>query len=144
MMLPVDRAVAVDLVRDAYRFIEDIQVGRRDDYDDGYSETIAETFELLLPPTYPEGEQVFRGRAGLKRWIDSIREIWDEWRMEQERFIVAGEQVVVLVHICARGHHSGVSLDRETAHIWSIADDRVTKCEVYFERAEALDELGLS
>jgi ketosteroid isomerase-like protein len=144
MMPSVDTVAATQLVRDAYRFIEDIQVGRRDDYEDGYPECFAESYELLLPPGYPEGEQVFRGRAGLKRWIDSIREIWDEWRMEQERFIVAGEQVVVLVHIVARGELSGVELDRETAHIWSIADGRVTRCEVYFERSEALEEAGVS
>jgi ketosteroid isomerase-like protein len=141
MMPPVDAVVATQLVRDAYRFIEDVQVGRRDDFDVGYPETFAETFELLLPPGYPEGEQVFRGRDGLKRWIGSIREIWDEWRMEQERFLPAGDRVVVLIHVLARGHRSGVELDRETAHIWSVAEHHVTKCEVYFDRSEALDEV---
>jgi ketosteroid isomerase-like protein len=140
MMIPVDRAVAVDVVRDAYRFIEDIQVGRRDDYEDGYPESFAESFELVLPPTYPEGGQVFRGREGLKRWIASITEIWDEWRMEPERFIPADDRVVVLIHILARGQLSGVELDRETAHIWSVADGRVTRCEVYFDRSEALGD----
>jgi ketosteroid isomerase-like protein len=142
MMVRVDTAVTIDLVRDAYRFIEDIQVGRRDDYEAGYPECFAESFELLLPPGYPEGEQTFRGRAGLRRWIASIREIWDEWRMEQERFIAAGDQVVVLIRVVARGHLSGVSLDRETAHIWSIADGHVTRCEVYFDRAEAMDAVA--
>ena len=137
-MIPVDRAVAVDVVRDAYRLIEDVQVGRRDDYEDAYPETFAESFELLLPPSYPEGEQVFRGREGLKRWIGSIREIWDEWRMEPERFLPADDRVVVLIRIIARGHLSGVELDRETAHIWTVADGRVTRCEVYFDRSEAL------
>jgi ketosteroid isomerase-like protein len=140
MMIPVDRAVAVDVVRDAYRFIEDIQLGRRDDYEDGYPESFAESFELVLPPTYPEGGQVFRGREGLKRWIASITEIWDEWRMEPERFIPADDRVVVLIHILARGQLSGVELDRETAHIWSVADGRVTRCEVYFDRSEALGD----
>ena len=141
-MVRVDTAVTIDLVRDAYQFIEDIQVGRRDDYDAGYPECFAESFELLLPPGYPEGEQVFRGRAGLRRWIASIREIWDEWRMEQERFIAAGDQVVALIHIVACGHLSGVRLDRETAHIWSIADGHVTRCEVYFDRSEAMDAVS--
>jgi ketosteroid isomerase-like protein len=138
MRVRVDKVTAVDLVRAAYRFIEDVQLGRREDYDEGYSETLADGFELVLPPGYPEGEQVFRGPAGLKRWIESIREIWDEWRMEQERFIVAGDKVVALIHIVARGHLSGVALDRETAHIWSVADGRVTRCEVYFDRSQAL------
>jgi ketosteroid isomerase-like protein len=142
MMVRAERVATTELVAEAYRFIEDVQLRRRRDYGDGYLERFDEAFELSLPPGYPEGEQVFRGPAGLKRWIDGIREIWDEWRMEQERFIVAGEQVLVLVRIVARGHRSGVSLDRETAHIWSLAGDRVTRCEVYFDRSEALDEVG--
>jgi ketosteroid isomerase-like protein len=141
MMVRVDTVAATQLVAEAYGFIEDIQVGRRDDYEDGYPELFAESFELVLPPTYPEGGQTFRGPDGLKRWIESIREIWDEWRMEQERFVVAGDQVVVLIRIVARGDLSGVELDRETAHVWSVADGRVTRCEVYFDRSEALDEV---
>ena len=141
MRVRVDTVKAIDLVRDAYRFIEDVQVGRRDDYESGYADFFAETFELVLPPSYPEGGQTFRGRAGLKRWIGSIQEIWDEWRMEQERFVVAGDRVLVLIHIVARGHLSGVALDRETAHIWSTADGRVTRCEVYFDRAEAMEAI---
>jgi len=150
MMIRVDNAATPrererakdELVRDAYRFIEDIQLGRRQDYEAGYPECFTETFQLVLPPTYPEGEQTFRGRAGLKRWITSIREIWEEWKLIPERFIVSGDQVVALIQVVARGHLSGVRLDRETAHIWSIAEGRVTKCEVYFDRSEALDEVG--
>ena len=136
---PQDReTVQIALVRDAYQFIEDIQEDRRHDFDDAYLEWFDERFELLPPPTYPEGAQVFRGRAGLKRWIAVTKEIWDEWRLMAERFVVAGDQVVVLVRVIAQGHVSGVRLDRETAHIWDIADGRVTRCEVFLDRAEAL------
>jgi ketosteroid isomerase-like protein len=131
-------AVDIQLVRDAYRFIEDIQEDRRSDFDDAYGEWFDESFELLPPPTYPEGPQVFRGRAGLRRWIAVTQEIWDEWRLAAERFIVAGDQVVVLVRVIAQGNLSGVRLDRETAHIWDIADGLVTRCEVFLDRAEAL------
>ena len=64
-------------------------------------------FELLPPPSYPEGAQAFCGRAGLKRWIAATQEIWDEWRLMAERFLVAGDQVVVLVRVIAQGHLSG-------------------------------------
>jgi ketosteroid isomerase-like protein len=131
-------SVQIELVRNAYRFIEDVQEHRRHDFDDAYGEWFDEKFELLPPPTYPEGAQVFRGRGGLKRWIAVTQEIWDEWRLAAEEFMVAGEQVVVLVRVIAQGHLSGVRLDRETAHIWDIADGRVTRCEVFLDRAQAL------
>jgi ketosteroid isomerase-like protein len=139
---PRDReAVQIELVRDAYRFIEDIQNERRHDFDDAYGEWFDERFELLPPPSYPEGAQVFRGRAGLKRWIAVTQEIWDEWKLTAERFLVAGDQVVVLVRVIAQGHLSGARLDRETAHIWDIADGLVTRCEVFLDRSEALRKM---
>jgi ketosteroid isomerase-like protein len=131
-------SVQIALVRDAYRFIEDIQEDRRQDFDDVYGEWFDERFELLPPPTYPEGAQAFTGRAGLKRWIAATQEIWDEWRLLAERFLVVGDQVVVLVRVIARGHLSGVRLDRETAHIWDVADECVTRCEVFLNRSDAL------
>jgi ketosteroid isomerase-like protein len=141
---PRDReAVQIELVRDAYRFIEDIQESRRHDFDDAYGEWFDESFELLPPPSYPEGAQVFRGRSGLRRWIAVTQEIWDEWRLMPERFLVAGDQVVVLVRVIAEGHLSGVRLDRETAHIWDIANGRVTRCEVFLDRSKALRTVGL-
>ena len=136
---PRDRGAArIELVRDAYRFIEDIQESRRHDFDDAYGEWFDESFELLPPPSYPEGAQVFRGRSGLRRWIAVTQEIWDEWRLMPERVLVAGDQVVVLVRVIAEGHLSGVRLERETAHVWDIADNRVTRCEVFLDRSEAL------
>ena len=125
-------------MRDAYRFIEDIQEPRRDDFDAAYGQWFDERFELLPPPNYPEGAQTLRGRAGLKRWIAVTQEIWEQWRLIAERFLVADDQVVVLVRVIAQGHLSGVRLDRETAHIWDIADGRVTRCEVFLDRSEAL------
>ena len=130
--------VQIELVRDAYRFIEDIQEGRRNDFDDAYGEWFDEGFELLPPPTYPEGPQLFRGRAGLTRWIAVTKEIWEEWRLTAVRFVVAANQVVVLVRVVAQGRLSGVRLDRETAHIWDVAHGRVTRCEVFLDRWEAL------
>jgi uncharacterized protein len=132
------QAGQIELVRDAYRFIEDVQDYRRDDFDAAYGDLFDERFELLPPPDYPEGAQTFRGRAGLKRWIGVTREIWDEWSLRPERYLVAGERVVVLIRVVAQGNLSGVRLDRETAHIWDTADGRVTRCEVFLDRATAL------
>jgi hypothetical protein len=42
----------------------------------------------------------------------------------------AGSLVVVLVRVVARGGSSCVVLDRESAHLWTLRDRRVTRCEV--------------
>jgi ketosteroid isomerase-like protein len=105
-------------------------------------ELVHECFELHLPPVYPD-TQVFRGPDGLKRWVGRTREVWGEWRFQVERFIEVGERVVVLVHLVAEGGQSGVRLERDTAHVWTVADGKVTRCEVYLDRAEALEALGL-
>jgi ketosteroid isomerase-like protein len=105
-------------------------------------ELVHESFELHLPPVYPDS-QLFRGRDGLKRWTVKTREVWGEWRFELERFIDMGERVLVFVHLVAEGGISGVRLERDTAHVWTLANGRVIKCQVYLDRAEALEALGL-
>jgi hypothetical protein len=72
----------------------------------------------------------------------SNKEAWEEWRFEPKRFFEAGDQAVVLVRVVARGGPSSISFDRETAHLWTLVDGRVTRCEVYLDPSEvALEAL---
>jgi ketosteroid isomerase-like protein len=105
-------------------------------------ELVHDRFELHLPPVYPD-TQVFRGPDGLKRWVVRTKEVWGEWRFDIERYIDTGDRVVALVHLVAEGGHSGVRLERDTAHVWALADGKVMRCEVYLDRSEALRALGL-
>jgi len=136
-------ALNVDLVRRSYRMLADLRRDPDGPANELLRDLVDERFELHLPATYPEGEQVFRGRNGLKRWTAVTKEVWDEWRFEVERLLDAGECVVALVHVVAEGGLSGVHLERDTAHVWTLADGKVTRCDVFLERAEALDALGL-
>jgi ketosteroid isomerase-like protein len=133
----------VQLVRRSYRMLEDLRNAPDGPADRLLRELVHERFELHLPATYPEGAQVFRGPDGLKRWTAKTREIWGEWRFELERFVDLGDRVVALVHLVAQGVLSGVRLERDTAHVWTLADDKVTRCEVYLDRPDALRTLGL-
>ena len=141
MLVENKTARDVDIVHRSYRMLEEL---RRDPCADRLvRDLVDEGFELHLPETYPEGAQVFRGHAGLKRWTAKTREIWDEWRFHVERFIEVGDRVLVLVHLVAQGGLSGVRLERDTAHIWTLADGKVTRCEVFLDRAEGLAAVGI-
>jgi ketosteroid isomerase-like protein len=128
----------VQLVQRSYELLAELREAGPGTLERAFRECFDESLEVHIPAAYPEGAQVFRGRRGLKRWVDSTKEVWDEWRFQQERFFDAGDQVVVFVRVVARGGSSGVSLDRKTAHVWTLKDRRVTRCEVYLDRSQAL------
>ena len=99
--------------------------------------------ELRMPAEYPEGEQVLWGREGLAQLVAMLRDAWAEWRFEPERLIDAGERVVVLVRVVAKGGASGVQVELETAHVLTFRDARVSSVRVYRDRGRALDAVGL-
>jgi ketosteroid isomerase-like protein len=137
MLVEKKNAQGVELVRRSYRMLEDLREAPDGPAGGLLHELLHECFELHLPPIYPD-TQVFRGAAGLKRWVLKTREVWGEWRFEVERMIDRGERVVVLVHLVAEGGLSGVHLERDTAHVWTLADGKVTRCEVFLDRDEAM------
>ena len=143
MLVQNKTALNAQLVRRSYGMLEDLRNAPGGPADRLLRELVDERFELHLPATYPEGAQVFRGPDGLKRWTAKTREIWGEWRFELERLVDLGDRVVALVHLVAQGGLSGVRLERDTAHVWTLADDKVTRCEVYLDRPDALRTLGL-
>jgi len=103
----------VTLVRSVYALgLEQAVVDR------AFAGYLDEGFEVRPPGAYPDGE-IFRGREGVRRWLATIDEVWGEWRFEPERFIDAGDRIVALVRVVARGGSSGVALDRKTAHVWT-------------------------
>jgi ketosteroid isomerase-like protein len=108
-----------------------------------FGDYLDEEYELRLPGGYPEGEPVFTGREGLARLLAMLRDAWAEWRFEPERFIDAGDQVVVFVRVVAKGSASGVPIELPDAHVVTLRGGRLTSTCVYRDRSEALEAAGL-
>ena len=69
-----------------------------------FGEYYEERLEVMMPPDYPEGEQIYVGRAGIARLIATLRDTWTEFRFEAEQFIDCGPHaVLVLIHVVAEG-----------------------------------------
>ena len=99
-------------------------------------------FELRLPPDYPEGEQIHRGRDGMNAIVAVLRTTWSEWRFVPEQFLAADDRVVVFARLFAVGHESRVPIERDTNHVWTMRDGRATSLCVYRDRSEALEAVG--
>jgi ketosteroid isomerase-like protein len=128
-----------ELVHGSYGLLAELREGKPGALEYAFRECFDERLEVCIPDAYPEGAQVFRGPDGLMRWVASNKEAWEEWRFEPKRFFEAGDQVVVRVRVVARGGASGISLDRETAHVWTIEEGRVIRCEIYLDPSEAFE-----
>ena len=96
-----------------------------------------------LPAEYPEGDRVLRGREGVTAFIAMLRQAWSEWHFVPERLFDVGDRVLVLIRVVAVGHESGVPIELESAHVWTIRDGRAKSARIYRDRSEALEAVGL-
>jgi ketosteroid isomerase-like protein len=107
-------------------------------------------FELLAPevevvghPELPDPGPV-HGREQAKAWLSGLLEAWDEVVVEPERFIDAGEQVVVIFHVRGRGRGSGIEVTSgRDAHVWTLEGGRIVAIRWYQGTADALRDTGV-
>ena len=87
--------------------------------------------------------QVYRGLDGMLRLFGEVREVWEEWHVIPERFLDAGDRVVVIETVRARGRGSGLELDHQAAAVWTLRHGRVTSVRTPVEIDEALQVVGM-
>lgn len=109
-----------------------------------FDEFYDEDLEVRMPADYPEGEQVLRSREGMRRVIAMLRDTWMEFRFEAERYIDAGQHVIVFIHVVAKGGASGLETDHKTAHVLTVRHGRLSSIQIYRDRGEALEAVGLN
>jgi uncharacterized protein len=79
--------------------------------------------------------------------FSSITERLDETigalRMDVERFIDAGDRVVVIATMRGHGSASGVEVERRHGSVWTIRDGKAVRFQWFHEPGEALEAVGL-
>jgi len=68
---------------------------------------------------------------------------WIDYTAEIRETVDAGDHVVLVLHETAQMRDSGVPLDRDLVHVWTVRDGRATFLRVFRTRAEALAAVGL-
>jgi uncharacterized protein len=83
------------------------------------------------------------GPAGFLRATGDATEVFDDYTVEAEEFIDAGDSVVVMARVSGRGRESGLELKMRVAHLWTVRDRKVVRGEVYRTADEALQAAAL-
>jgi ketosteroid isomerase-like protein len=86
---------------------------------------------------------VYEGHEGLRRLGHEIADVWEEFRITPERFIDAGDRVVVIETRHGRGGASGVEVEHRSAVTWTLGDGQVIRMETDLDPQEALEAVGL-
>jgi ketosteroid isomerase-like protein len=75
----------------------------------------------------PAEEPPVRGRDAVRSYIERWEEPWDDYDAEAEEFIDAGDSVVVVFHVKARGKSSGVAVDARSYQVHTLRDGKLVR-----------------
>jgi ketosteroid isomerase-like protein len=93
--------------------------------------------EYVNPP-YAVEPGIRRGRSPLGK----LREVYPDLRVEPERFVDAGQHVVVIATV--RGTSvSGVKAQWRQGYVWTISDGKAIRFRWFNHPNEALEAVGL-
>jgi ketosteroid isomerase-like protein len=111
---------------------------------EGFDPNIEWRIPFELPDSPPD--ETYHGREGVVRFWETWRAAFDDFRVEIEEIIDAGDQVIVFAGVRGRGVGSGADVKTPNfPQLWTLGDDgRPVRVEMYPSRAEALEAAGLS
>lgn len=99
--------------------------------------------EIEVLPDLPDA-QAFRGHGGVRRGIELNWEPWESIRVEVERLIEFGDEVVSLIRNHARGRESGVEVVQPRGVVFAFRDGKIARVRFFADQAAALEAAGLS
>jgi ketosteroid isomerase-like protein len=103
---------------------------------------LPDDFELIPPPMLPEGD-VYRGPEGLRQLWATWSGTFQNFRVEVEETIDAGDRVVVMAAVAGIG--GGLEMRTPSfAWVWSFVGDTPVRMEAMPNRATAMEAVGLS
>jgi ketosteroid isomerase-like protein len=87
---------------------------------------------------------IYRGHDGVRSYMAQVYEAFEDYRPEVEELLDAGDKVITLAIEHGRGRGSGATVEaRHTAHVWTMRANKAVRLDLYLDREEALEAVGL-
>jgi ketosteroid isomerase-like protein len=87
---------------------------------------------------------VYRGHEGLRRFQREWLEAFETHHIDAERFIDAGDVIVVGYRVTGRGIASGAPVEMQRWNVYRIRNGLIIRIEIFETHAQALEAAGLS
>ena len=124
----------VELVRTVY------EGWARGDFRAG-SDLLAPDFEWKQSPDAVE-PGAHRG-AAVGTALRHLFEVFEDYRIEAEEYLDAGDAVVVVCRARGTARGSGMTLDQRVVLVWRARDGKLVGTEAFRNRGDALEAVGL-
>jgi hypothetical protein len=119
-------------LRAAERFLESLLAGEPE------MTLVTEDFEY--EQHFGSTEGLYVGEEGLRRWIGTFYEIWDQASVRTDRVRQAADRIALVSRVTVRGGLTGIEVEIRTTNIWRFgADGRASRLDAFNddEAAEA-------
>jgi ketosteroid isomerase-like protein len=106
-----------------------------------WAEIAPEAVFVIDPGSFVAG--TYRGHEGIRDLLRLTTEVFDQFRYEVDDLVDAGDSVLVLSRIRARGVQSGATGAQHGAVLFHLRDGLIVAYRSYMDRKEALAAVGL-
>jgi ketosteroid isomerase-like protein len=103
-----------------------------------------ESCEINEPLEMPDSPATgFRGHDGIREWMGNLRAVANA-RFEPRSFTLNGDLVLCELASRGLGQGSGVPIEWATFAVMQMRNGKIWRVQVFLDREEALDAVGLS
>ena len=85
-----------------------------------------------------------RRGASVGTALRQLFDVWENYRIEAEEYIDAGDRIVVVGRARGSARGSGLELDQSVFFLWTARNGKLASIETCRDRREALEAAGLS
>jgi ketosteroid isomerase-like protein len=97
----------------------------------------------LFDPDLPGGGE-FTGHEGFRAFMGQVLDSFEDYLVESEKVLDAGDRVVVFLHHRGIGRSSGAPFELRDAQVWTFDEATAIRIDLYLDRKTALEAAGLS
>ena len=95
----------------------------------------------IEPPGYSP-EETYRGRAAVQAHLTQARGTWAEGSCEAERFVVAGDRIIVVISVRVRLKHESEWRVGRHAAVYTFRDGKAIEMRIFDDEREAFEWAG--
>ena len=132
----------VEIVRTLFAALQSVNVGNVERRLDEVREIFDPDVEWIAAPHSLLASGEYRGYDGVSRFWTQFLSAWDEYGVQVDELIDAGDQVVAVMRLSGRTNQ--LEVDEARSSVLTLRDGRIVRVEPFASKDEALEAAGLS